>query len=76
MLDPSYFRAPKNLKIILRPTLLPQNKILDHNWADIFLFPTFSLMRFYFYPQSHNILTNFIPPRLTIIEFIYQLLIV
>ena len=32
MLDPGYFRALKVLKSLLRPTLLPKNKRLDHNW--------------------------------------------
>ena len=62
MLDPGYFRAPKILKGLLRPALLPEGKILDHNWGDIFLFPTFSLMRDYGCPQPPHILPKFILP--------------
>ncbi len=76
MLDQGYFRAPKNLKYVLRPSLLPNGKKLDHNWGDIFLFPTFSLMRVYGCPQPPHILPKFIPPKLGIIEFIWQLFMV
>ena len=71
MLDPGYFRALKILKCLLRPSLLPKGKKLDHNWGDIFLFPTFSLMRLYGFPQPPHILPKFIPPRLGIIKFIW-----
>ena len=50
MLDPGYFKAPEILKSLLRPSLLPEGKRLDHNWGDIFLFPTFSVMRVYGFP--------------------------
>ncbi len=73
MLDLGYFMEPKILKSLLRFSLLPKNKILDHNWGDIFLFSTFSLMRIYGCPQPPHILPKFIPPRLGIIEFIWKL---
>ena len=76
MLDPGYFRAPEILKCLLRPSLLPEGKRLDHNWGDIFLFPTFSVMRVYGFPQPPHILPKYIPPRLGIIEFIWQLFMV
>lgn len=76
MLDQGYSRAPDILKRLLRPALLPQGKIIDHNWGDIFLFPTFSLMRVYDCPQPPHILRKFIPPRLGIIEFIWHLFMV
>lgn len=76
MLDPGYFRAPEILKGLLRPNLLPVEKRIDHNWGDIFLFPTFSLMRVYGCPQPPHILQKIIPPRLGIIEFIWQLFMV
>lgn len=76
MLDPSYFRAPKIFKSLLRPALLPEGKILDHNWGDIFSFPIVSLMRVYGCPQPPHILPNFIPPRLGIMEFIWKFFMV
>ena len=76
MLDARYFRAPKILKGLLRPALLPEGKKLDHKWGDIFLFPTFCLMRGYGCPQPSHILPKFIPPRLGIIEFIWKLFMV
>ena len=68
MLDPGYFTAPEILKILLIPTLLLESKRLDHNWGDIFLFPTFSLMRVYGCPQPPHMFPKFIPPRLAISE--------
>ena len=74
--SPMYFRAPEILKCLLRPSLLLEGKRIDHNWGDIFLFPTFSLMRVYGCPQPPHILPKYIPPRLRIIEFIWQLFMV
>lgn len=76
MLDPSFFRAPKILNSLLRPTLLPKNKKLDHNWGDIFLFPTFFIMRVYAFTQPPHILPKYIRPRLSIIEFMWHLFMV
>ena len=69
MLDLGYFRAPKILKILLRLALLLKSKRLGHNWGDIFLFPTFSLMRVYGCPLPPHIFPKFILPKLAIIEF-------
>lgn len=76
MLNPSFFWDPEVSKILLRLALLPKNKTLDHNWGDIFLFPTFSLMRVYACPQPPHSLPKYIPPRVAIIKFMWLLLMV
>ena len=55
MLDPSYFKALEKLKSILRLALLPESKRLYHNWKDILLVPSFSLMRVYGFPRPPHI---------------------
>ena len=71
MLNHELIRAPKVLKRLMRPTLLPDDIRLDQNLGDVFIFQEFSIMRVYNYPQPPHILPMYIPPRLDIIEFVW-----
>lgn len=46
---------------------------LDHNWGDIFTYKECTVIRVYACPQPPHILPKYIPPRLAIVEFFWQL---
>lgn len=75
MVDHTFFRAPNVLKTLLRPSFLDEKTKLDHTWGDIFWFKECTLMRVYACPQPSDILPKYLPPRLPIIEFFWQFLL-
>ena len=75
MVEHTFFRAPNVLRPQLRHAFLDEKNRLDHNWGDIFLFKECTLMRVYPCPQPPHILHKYLPPRLAIIEFFRQFLL-
>jgi hypothetical protein len=73
MLDKKLHRAPDVLKFILRPQHARETIKLDHNWGDVFAFPECTIFRVYACPQPPHVPPKYLPPRLAIVEFFYQL---
>lgn len=61
--------------MLIRPSACPNgDRVLSHDWASLFLFAIFEIIRVFGCPQPPHVLPKYIPERLGQLEFFWQFL--